>query len=81
MHSVPFAWPGPMPPDGTLKSDRIGIIGFSAGGHLASTLGTHYSQKVYEDTDSSDKLSARPDFMALIYPVISFDACSHALWI
>ncbi len=49
---------------------RIGIIGFSAGGHLASTLSTHYSEKVYE---SGDTTSARPDFSLLIYPVISFD--------
>ncbi|MDA6070359.1 alpha/beta hydrolase [Flavobacterium sp. AC] len=47
---------------------RIGIMGFSAGGHLASTLATHYDDKVY---DTSSKVSARPDFALLIYPVIS----------
>ncbi len=51
---------------------KIGIMGFSAGGHLASTLGTHYQENVYKALDASDALSARPDFMALIYPVITF---------
>ncbi|KQB43533.1 alpha/beta hydrolase [Flavobacterium aquidurense] len=46
---------------------KIGIMGFSAGGHLASTLSTHYDDKVYE----ASKISARPDFSLLIYPVIS----------
>ncbi len=50
---------------------KVGIIGFSAGGHLASTLSTHYAEKVYEVSDTT---SARPDFSILIYPVISFDA-------
>ncbi len=54
-----------------LSSDEIGIMGFSAGGHLASTLGTHYTDAVYEKQDEADALSARPDFMALIYPVIT----------
>lgn len=47
---------------------KIGIMGFSAGGHLASTLATHYDDKVYE---TSSKISARPDFSLLIYPVIT----------
>lgn len=50
---------------------KIGIIGFSAGGHLASTISTHFNEKVYE---SSDTISARPDFSLLIYPVISMDS-------
>jgi acetyl esterase/lipase len=55
---------------------KIGVIGFSAGGHLASTLSTHYAEKVYEVKDT---ISARPDFSLLIYPVISFDASfTHA---
>lgn len=60
-----------------LKSDKIGIIGFSAGGHLASTLGTHFNEKVYKAVDAIDKESARPDFMALGYPVISFEEMTH----
>ncbi|MBW8244185.1 alpha/beta hydrolase [Muricauda oceani] len=54
-----------------IASNKIGIMGFSAGGHLASTLGTHYNEKVYKRQDEADDLSARPDFMALIYPVIT----------
>jgi len=50
---------------------RIGIMGFSAGGHLAATAGTHF-QKNY--IDNPDHISLRPDFMLLIYPVISFKA-------
>ncbi len=54
-----------------INPDKIGIMGFSAGGHLASTLSTHFNEKVYE---SSDSTSARPDFSLLIYPVISMDS-------
>ncbi|TDT40468.1 acetyl esterase/lipase [Maribacter spongiicola] len=60
-----------------LKSNKIGIIGFSAGGHLASTLGTHFNEKVYKAVDDIDNESARPDFMALGYPVISFGELTH----
>lgn len=55
-----------------VTSDRIGILGFSAGGHLTSTAVTHFNDKVYEPRDDIDKVSARPDFGVLIYPVISF---------
>jgi acetyl esterase/lipase len=59
-----------------INPKRIGVIGFSAGGHLASTLSTHFAEKVYEIKDST---SARPDFSLLIYPVISFDVTfTHA---
>jgi len=55
---------------------KIGVIGFSAGGHLASTLSTHYDEIVYEVTDT---VSARPDFSLLIYPVITMDSSfTHA---
>jgi acetyl esterase/lipase len=50
---------------------KIGVIGFSAGGHLASTLSTHFAEKVY---DLKDTTSARPDFSLLIYPVITLDS-------
>jgi len=56
---------------------RIGIMGFSAGGHLASTLGTHFDKSAYTPIDEIDQMSARPDFMALIYPVISFSSNQH----
>ncbi|MDQ6471699.1 prolyl oligopeptidase family serine peptidase [Flavobacterium sp. LHD-80] len=51
-----------------LNPNKIGIMGFSAGGHLASTLSTHYNDKVYTATDTT---SAKPNFSILIYPVIS----------
>ena len=54
-----------------INSQKVGIIGFSAGGHLASTISTHFNEKVYP---SSDTTSARPDFSLLIYPVISMDS-------
>jgi acetyl esterase/lipase len=58
-----------------VNPDRIGVMGFSAGGHLASTLGTHFSPALIEN---SKQISLRPDFMVLIYPVISFtDSITH----
>lgn len=54
-----------------LDAARIGAIGFSAGGHLASTLATHFS-KAY--VDNPDHISLRPDFLIVVYPVISMDA-------
>lgn len=53
-----------------LDATKIGIMGFSAGGHLAATLSTQYNEKVYP---SADNISARPDFSILIYPVISME--------
>jgi acetyl esterase/lipase len=52
-----------------LDAGRIGIMGFSAGGHLAATAATHFLTKA--DPQATDTISARPDFVALIYPVIS----------
>jgi acetyl esterase/lipase len=54
-----------------VSKNQIGIMGFSAGGHLASTLGTHYNDGVNSLSSTIDSLSARPDFMVLIYPVIT----------
>lgn len=51
---------------------RIGIMGFSAGGHLASTLSTHYDDGDPGSDDEIERMSSRPDFSILIYPVISF---------
>lgn len=50
---------------------KIGIAGFSAGGHLGATLGTNYDKKVYPAIDGMDEISARPDFMILCYAAIS----------
>ena len=53
-------------------------MGFSAGGHLASTLGTHFDLGDKNSTDVVEQKSCRPDFMILMYPVISFTAdCTH----
>lgn len=57
-----------------VKTDQIGVMGFSAGGHLASTGGTHFDQGNPSAADPIDRESSRPDFMILAYPVISFDA-------
>ncbi|QBZ98913.1 alpha/beta hydrolase [Flavobacterium sangjuense] len=51
-----------------INPNKIGVIGFSAGGHLAALLSTHYAEKIYPENDT---VSARPDFSLLIYPVIS----------
>lgn len=53
--------------------EKIGILGFSAGGHLASTIGTHFDSGDPYATDEVDRVSSRPNFMVLIYPVISFE--------
>jgi len=50
---------------------KIGVLGFSAGGHLASTLGTHFDAGQPDAADPIDHASSRPDFMILCYPVIS----------
>lgn len=55
-----------------LKPDRIGIMGFSAGGHLASTAATHFDDGNPAAPDPIDRVSCRPDFAILAYPVICF---------
>ena len=62
-----------------IKKDKIGIMGFSAGGHVASTLSVHYDNEFGREwIDEVDKVSARPDFSILIYPVISMrDVITH----
>jgi len=55
-----------------IASDRIGVMGFSAGGHLASSASTHFDKGNPEATDPVDRASSRPDFAVLCYPVISF---------
>lgn len=57
---------------------KVGVMGFSAGGHLASTLSTQYNHEVERPKDVVDGLSARPDFSILAYPVITFqDGAVH----
>jgi acetyl esterase/lipase len=61
-----------------INPNQVGIMGFSAGGHLAATLSTSYTHQIARETDAIDLLSARPDFSILVYPVISFrDAATH----
>ena len=57
-----------------IDKNKIGIMGFSAGGHLASSLATHYNDIKIENPSS---VSLRPDFQILIYPVISFGPEGH----
>jgi acetyl esterase/lipase len=57
-----------------VKSDRIGMMGFSAGGHLTSTAETHFDTGNPNAEDPIDRLSSRPDFAVLGYAVISFTA-------
>ncbi|MCF7961015.1 MAG: alpha/beta hydrolase [Pirellula sp.] len=61
----------------SLDPKRIGIMGFSAGGHLASTAGTHFDLGNPSASDPVERLSCRPDFMVLIYPVILFNEKTH----
>ncbi|OGV33208.1 MAG: hypothetical protein A2020_11265 [Lentisphaerae bacterium GWF2_45_14] len=60
-----------------VKADKIAVCGFSAGGHLAGSLGIHFDKSNYPAIDSIDKLSCRPDAMILCYPVISSGEYRH----
>ncbi|GIW81746.1 MAG: hypothetical protein KatS3mg105_3553 [Gemmatales bacterium] len=60
-----------------LDPQRIGIMGFSAGGHLASTAGTHFDSGKPDADDPIERFSCRPDFMILIYPVITMGDKTH----
>lgn len=60
-----------------LDPQRIGIIGFSAGGHLASTAGTHFDAGDALATDPIEQVSCRPDVTVLVYPVITMGAKTH----
>lgn len=60
--------------DWNIDPKKIGILGFSAGGHLASTVGTKFDKPVIEN---SNQISLRPDFIVLIYPVISSDTAIY----
>lgn len=47
---------------------RVGVLGFSAGGHLSAAISTHYQQRLYDAVDDADKQSCRPDFAVVVYP-------------
>ena len=61
-----------------IDPNRLGVMGFSAGGHLAADLTVSYDQRVYAPVDAADQLSAKPAFSALIYPVATFQSFTHA---
>jgi acetyl esterase/lipase len=58
---------------------RVGILGFSAGGHVASTAGTHFDAGRSDAPDAVERESSRPDFMILVYPVVTMGEKGHAL--
>ena len=53
-----------------IRPERVGVVGFSAGGHLAATLAVDHAEPVYQPIDAADRQSARPAYAGLIYPVI-----------
>ena len=61
-----------------LDPTRLGVLGFSAGGHLAARLATGHDHPTYPAVDAADNVSARPDFQWLLYPVIDMGAHAHA---
>lgn len=61
-----------------LDPERIGILGFSAGGHVASTIGTHFDAGRPGDADKIERVSSRPNLLMLIYPVITMRERTHA---
>jgi len=59
---------------------RVGILGFSAGGHVASSAGTHFDEGRPQDLDAVERPSSRPDFLMLVYPVVTMTGeKAHAL--
>lgn len=51
-----------------IDPQHIGVLGFSAGAHLAAALSTHFDQRLYDPIDSADQVSCRPDFAVIVYP-------------
>jgi acetyl esterase/lipase len=60
-----------------IDSGRLGVMGFSAGGHLAADLAVSFDRPIYKPIDASDALPARPAFVGLIYPVTTMEAGTH----
>lgn len=56
---------------------RLGVMGFSAGGHVCCSLATRFDEKVYKPIDDADTQNARPDFAAPIYPVVTMSVSTH----
>jgi len=51
-----------------INPNKIGVLGFSAGAHLAAALSTHYDRRLYDNVDAADSASCRPDFAVIVYP-------------
>lgn len=62
-----------------IAPDKIGILGFSAGGHLAATASTNFDRPAYERIDSIDETSGRPDFTVLVYPAYLMNETNDGL--
>jgi acetyl esterase/lipase len=60
-----------------IRTNRVGILGFSAGGHLAACVATKFSEPVRDTVEDVQRISCRPDFCALAYPVISMVTATH----
>jgi acetyl esterase/lipase len=60
-----------------IDPQRIGILGFSAGGHLAATAGTHFAAGKLDASDPIERVSSRPDLLVLVYPVITMKDSTH----
>ena len=61
-----------------IDPDRLGVIGFSAGGHLAADLAVSFDEPVYKPVDAADRFSARPAYAGLVYPVATLASFTHA---
>jgi len=62
-----------------VNPDKIGVLGFSAGGHLSARLSTGYAENIYEARDAADRLSARPDFTVLVYPAYLYADANYTI--
>ncbi|MGA8089615.1 MAG: alpha/beta hydrolase [Terracidiphilus sp.] len=60
-----------------IDPNRVGVLGFSAGAHLAAALSTHFDKRLYDSIDAADQLSCRPDFAFIIYPGYLANAAEH----
>ncbi len=60
-----------------IDPDRVGILGFSAGGHVASTAATHFDKGNADSSDPIERFSCRPDFAWLVYPVVTMGKYTH----
>src|SRR5262249_41087552 len=65
--------------DWRIDPHKIGVLGFSAGGHLVAAVSTHFDRRVYSPIDAADQESSRPDFAVAIYPGHLFDEEKRAL--